>query len=53
MSNLMSHARRELELAGFFAKEVDPYDVAVGQAALDLIDMFAKQGHSGLSASIV
>jgi hypothetical protein len=49
MSNLRYHA--ELELKAINAKEL--YDGMVEKAVLDLIDVFADQGHSGLSTSIV
>ena len=49
MSNLVEHAKRELELAGFFDKDSD-YDGALGESVLKLIEVFAKQGHTGGSA---
>ena len=49
MSNLTEHAKRELGLAGFFGKESD-YDGMIGEAVMELIKVFAKQGHSGNSA---
>lgn len=53
MSNLVSHAKKELELAGLFGKETDFYGGNTGKAVLELIKVFAKQGHSGMSAGIV
>jgi hypothetical protein len=53
MSNLVSHARFELEKAGFFDKEKDFYGGMTGKAVIELIELFAKQGHSGMSAPIV
>ncbi len=52
MSNLVKHAEIELKIAGLFDKDSD-YDGALGNATLDLIKVFAKQGHSGMSASMV
>jgi hypothetical protein len=51
MSNLVSHAKRELELAGLFGKN-DFYDGYTGKAVLELVEVFAKQGHSGMSAPL-
>tara|TARA_Y100000034_G_C6880489_1_gene403406 strand:+ start:356 stop:943 length:588 start_codon:yes stop_codon:yes gene_type:complete len=50
MSNLMKHAKRELELAGMFDEDSD-YSGMLGNAIMELIKVFAKQGHSGFSAS--
>jgi hypothetical protein len=50
MSNLIEHAKRELEMAGLFSKEGDFYEGMTGNAVLELIEVFAKQGHSGMSA---
>ena len=52
MSNLKKHAEIELQMAGFLSKDSD-YDGMVGEAVLELIDIFSKQGHSGASAGIV
>jgi hypothetical protein len=49
MSNLVKHAERELKLAGLFDKDSD-YDGELGKAVLELVKVFAKQGHSGFSA---
>ena len=49
MSNLTDHAKYELELAGLFDKDSD-YDGALGTAVMELVEVFAKQGHSGFSA---
>jgi len=51
-SNFVSHAKRELELAGLFDKDSD-YDGMLGEAAMELIGLFSWQGHSGFSAGIV
>ncbi len=50
MSNLVKHAQKELKLAGLFDKDSD-YDGMVGDAVLELVKVFAKQGHSGFSAN--
>lgn len=50
MSNLVKHAEAELKLAGLFDKDSD-YDGGLGEAVLELVKVFAKQGHSGFSAS--
>lgn len=49
MGNLTDHAKRELELAGLFDKDSD-YDGMLGDAVMQLVKVFAKQGHSGFSA---
>jgi hypothetical protein len=51
MSELTSHARRELELAGLFDKDSD-YNGNIGKAVMELIEVFAKQSHSGFSAAM-
>lgn len=50
MSNLVKHAEKELKLAGLFDKDSD-YDGMLGKAVLELVKVFAKQGHSGFSAN--
>jgi len=45
-------AREELEQAGLFDKDSD-YDGMIGQAVMNLIDEFSKQGHSGFSTRMV
>lgn len=58
MSNLVNHAKRELELAGF-PKEphveegfaID-YDYEIAQGVVKMVELFASEGHSGMSASI-
>lgn len=52
MSNLVDHARRELGRAGLLDKDSD-YDGMLGEAALEIIGVFARQGHSGFSAFVV
>lgn len=51
MSNLVDHARRELERTGWFDADSD-YNGMLGKAVLELIEKFAEQGHSGMSARI-
>lgn len=50
--NLTDYARNELKIAGLFDKDSD-YDGMLGEATIALIELFAKQGHSGFSASLV
>jgi len=52
MSNLVDYAESELKLAGLFDKDSD-YNGALGDAALEIVKVFSKQGHSGASAAIV
>ena len=51
MSNLVKHAENELKLAGLFDKDSD-YEGMLGDAVLELVKVFAKQGHSGFSANM-
>ena len=44
-------ARRELEITGWF-KEDGMYDGMIGPSVMRLIEVFAAEGHSGLSANI-
>lgn len=53
MSNLTEHAKRELESIGAFSKEDDFYGGMTGTSVMELVELFAKQGHSGMSASLV
>jgi hypothetical protein len=53
MSNLIEHAKKELEMAGLFNKDGDFYGGMTGNAVMELIKVFDKQGHSGMSASLV
>lgn len=50
---LVDHAKVELEIAGLLSEEGDFYGGMTGKAVLELMEVFAKQGHSGMSASIV
>ena len=52
MGNLINHAKLELEMAGLFDKDSD-YNGALGGAVIELVEVFSKQGHSGMSASLV
>ena len=52
MNNLVAHAKMELEAAGLFDKDSD-YNGMLGDAVVELVEVFAGQGHSGFSASIV
>ena len=50
--NGLEYARFELERAGLFKEDSD-YDGMLGTAAMELIEVFGKQGHSGFSAEQV
>lgn len=51
MSNLVNHAKSELTRVGLFDNTSD-YDGMLGDAVLELITVFANQGHSGWSAQM-
>ena len=51
MSNLLKHAERELKFIGY--DDTDSFDKMAKDAILQLIETFAKQGHSGFSANYV
>ena len=51
--SLIEHAKTELQIAGLFDEEGDFYDGMTGKAVMELIEVFAKQGHSGMSAPYV
>lgn len=51
MSNLVKHANEQLTKAGLFDKDSD-YDGWLGAAVLELVTVFAAQGHSGMSAQM-
>lgn len=51
MSNLVSFAKDELKQAGLFDADSD-YDGELGKSVLELVETFAKQGHSGGSAAM-
>lgn len=46
---LIEHAKQELELNKMFDKDAD-YGGALAESAMELIEVFSKQGHSGCSA---
>lgn len=52
--SLIEHAKKELEFAGFFKKKDNDLDNEMSEMmrkdVLELIEVFAKQGHSGGSA---
>lgn len=49
--SLTEFAKSELEIAGFFDKEA-MYGGMLGDAVLKMIEQFADEGHSGMSANI-
>jgi hypothetical protein len=52
VSNLEAHADREIRLVGLFERDSD-YGGMIGEAVMELVRVFAAQGHSGGSAAIV
>lgn len=50
--SLLDHARRELDLAGIGDEDAD-YGGMLKDATLQLVEVFAAQGHSGSSAAMV
>lgn len=50
MSNLTDHAERELKLAGI--DKLDIYDDLIYKAVMELVNVFDKHGHSGMSAGL-
>ena len=50
--SLIKHAEKELKLAGYDKPDSD-YNGGLYDAVMELIKVFSKQGHSGMSASIV
>jgi hypothetical protein len=48
---LHDYAEQELKAAGLFDED-GLYDGMIGKAVMELIDVFAAQGHSGMSAEI-
>lgn len=50
-SALVTHAERELRLAGLFSEDSD-YGGMMGDAVLAMIRQFSKEGHSGFSAGM-
>lgn len=53
MSAFTDRARAELQRAGAFTEEDDFYGGMTGESVMQLVDVFSKQGHSGMSASLV
>lgn len=51
MGNLETHANTELTRAGLFSKDSD-YGGMIGDAVMELVRVFAAQGHSGFSAGM-
>ena len=51
MSNLVDFAKDELARAGLFDPDSD-YDGELGKSVLELVEVFAKQGHTGNSAAM-
>jgi len=49
--SLVDHAEKELRLAGLFDLDSD-YNGMLGNSVLELIKVFAAQGHSGSSAAM-
>jgi nicotinamide mononucleotide adenylyltransferase len=47
--NLESHAKYEIQKAGLDNKDAD-YEGMIGKSVLELMKVYAKQGHSGFSA---
>lgn len=52
-SNLVIHARRELDRIGIKSEDKDGPDEWMRKNLLELVQVFADQGHSGFSASYV
>lgn len=49
---LIEYAKTELQIAGLFDEDSD-YNGAIGEAVMELIEVFSKQNHSGMSAPYV
>ena len=50
--SLVEHAEKELNLCGLLDVDSD-YDGLLGHSALEIVRVFADQGHSGASAYMV
>ncbi len=48
---LVEFAKSELQRAGFFDED-GPYGGMLGKAVLDMVRVFADEGHSGMSAGL-
>lgn len=53
MGNLTEHAKRELQMAGLFDESGDFYGGMTGKSVMELVEIFEKQGHSGMSAPMI
>lgn len=51
MSRLIEHANKELTRVGLFDEDAD-YGGMLGEGVMELITVFANQGHSGMSAEM-
>lgn len=51
MSNLLTHAKHELDLIGMTADSTDEMNVMMRKHILHMMNEFANEGHSGFSAS--
>lgn len=51
--SLVEFAKQELKAIGYLDGNNDFYEGMTAKAVLELIELFAKQGHSGMSASLV
>lgn len=49
--SLIDHATAEIKRAGLDAPDAD-YDGMIGKAVLELVEVFSRQGHSGMSAQM-
>lgn len=49
---LVEYAKNELQIAGLLDKDSD-YEGRLGESVLELIEVFAKQGHSGGSREMM
>lgn len=52
MSALLEHARTEMRAAGWYDADAD-YGGAVATAVEEIVQVFDRQGHSGMSAALV
>ena len=50
--SLIDHAKVEMQAAGYYDKGA-MYDGMIPKAVEEIVETFAKQGHSGMSAAIV
>lgn len=50
--NLVEYAENELRLAGMYDEDSN-YNGMIAKAVVEIVAVFAKQGHSGGSASVV